>query len=78
MDNKYWVHVQCASCGLFNLIKGTKKNHGSQTHGVKCQYCDKSTWIQQSTISPRTFDIERAKRKEAQVMKQIKTQTSKI
>lgn len=74
----YDVYCQCSSCGKFNLIPGTIENHGNQTHGIKCQYCNKSTWIQQSTISPRTFDHERAKRKEAQVMKQIKTQASKL
>lgn len=72
------VYSQCQGCGKFNLIKGTKERHGNQTQGVACQFCNNTTWIQQSTVSARTFDYERAKRKEAQVVKQIKNRASKF
>lgn len=65
---RYQVYVQCENCGQWTFIQGSEETHGQYTINMKCEHCLSSRLNQQSVTSKRTFNLERAKLRTAQVI----------
>lgn len=71
-DPERWqVYAQCMECGHWTLIQGSAETHGNYTHNQKCEDCGSGRFDPRSTTSKRTFNLERAMKKEKEVKKMI-------
>ena len=67
------VYAQCRSCGDWTYIIGTEENYGRATNKTYCEHCGSHQLDPQSTISERTFDVDRARKKSNRIKKQLGT-----
>lgn len=69
MEKTYKVYAQCWDCGEWTFIEADMKKYGNATNDERCEHCDSHRLNPQSTISERSFDPIRAKKKKKNVLK---------
>lgn len=71
-DPPEFIFAVCLACGEWTKIKVTKENSFKGTFSERCTSCNAMRLDPQSSISDRTFDLDRAKRKSLEVKRKIK------
>lgn len=70
IDEEDWrVYYQCFECGHWTLFQSSKELLGHCEYRSKCEACGSIRLDPQSAISQRTFNLERARKKETEVKK---------
>lgn len=68
---RWQTYYQCMECGGWTLCQGSKETNGHHVRDQKCEHCGSGRFNPQSATSKRTFNVDRAKKKEAEVKKVI-------
>lgn len=71
-DPERWqTWYQCNYCGGWTLFQSDEEHHGHYLPGSQCSHCGSKSFNSQSATSKRTFNEERAKKREAVVKKEL-------
>ena len=69
--DRWATWYQCMECGGWTLIQSDEEHHGHALPDSKCTHCESRRFNPQSATSKRTFNEERAKKKEKEIKKEI-------
>lgn len=71
-DPERWqTWYQCNNCGHWTLFQSDEEHHGHRLPDQVCEDCGGKNFNPQSATSKRTFNEERAKKKEREIKKLI-------
>lgn len=71
-DPERWqTYYQCNSCAHWTLFQSDQEHHGHYLPEHRCESCGGKNFNQQSATSKRTFNVERARKKENDLKKLI-------